>query len=687
MSLPKRFNIALQVLIFLLVIGGGTLFAQTMPKPKPDVNSTHESTSSAQTATGAKPDAQYLPTPTGPANVNRSLPTGENGAVLAFSLDGVPVVGKVANAIEGIVGALGDCGVNIFCYMAGGIEVVERKFVDQATGCGNIDEPNGYNSCQQKYLALLNGGTIADVEGPGAIFLLGVVADAGLQLPVPIETHDYVATINPLTPRSAHAQAAQELETSGLVKLWTNIRNAAFAFSAVVLVVIGFMIMFRQRLDPRTTITAMNSLPKVIFAMVMIYFSFALSGFMLDIGRLALQVVYRTIPFSGGALASGLLQVLLLILLGFVGVFLLGSTVAGPVGAVVAVGLIILVLIIAISVLIIILNLIFQMIKRYAQFIVYTIFAPFFFLWGALPGQSSFGWFKSQLANVIAIPAMFLVIRLAAYIGINSFSRLGNSSGINLPSPFSGGGISSTGAAADVFWLILSPLIALGMLYYATKMPAIVDGVLGIKDYGGRAGFGAGVLIGAPLGAASKLGKAAGPVMGVTGAAGTALASSRNPLARFTGLALGGMHDAIRPFGGNTNRFDATGDPSKVYDRSFREKLQHQYNVKNARGDLVKRGMDVAARAKDNFIETHVATKGDPLKTYDENKAIAEMDWNAQTQKILSVPTLAPGRTTVTPSVVNEVLQNHADTLRSQGMPEEQIEQELDKYIKNDWKP
>lgn len=504
MSLPKRFRIIVHLLLFIFVVVGGSVYAQNMPKPA--TTSAQPNTQNNQNVVlPTNQGAQILPKPNNDNSANTNLPNGQTNVQVAECGIGahIPGIGTVCNSIKSTIDALADCGGNVWCYMSGGVEVIQAKALDEVSGCGNATTPTGLQDCQKKYAVILNGGSLADVQNPGALFIAGNFADASLRMPVPINTNQYLATINPLQAGTVNAQAVNELDTSGLVKLWQNVRNAAFAFSALVLVVIGFMIMFRSRLDPRTSITVMNSLPKVIFSMVLIYFSFALSGFMLDMGRLVLQLVYRTVPFSGGTLASGLLELLVVILLGWISAFV----VAGPAGVVVGIGLLLLALIVALFLLVVILNLIYQMLKRYMQFIVYTIFSPLFFLWGAMPGQSTFGWFKSQLANVMAIPAMLLIIRLAAYIGFNSFSigRLGGS-GINLPSPFSVGAGSTTGLTADIFWFLISPLVSLVLLFYATKMPSIIDGILQIKDYGSRAGIGPGVIF-APVGMAGNAGK------------------------------------------------------------------------------------------------------------------------------------------------------------------------------------
>jgi len=619
----------------------GLVFAQYMPKVQPGQYAKPQATSSAPLA-----------------NTVGSPIATESGEVKGL----LDIPGKVYNAVKSVYEALADCGANVFCYMAGGVEVVERKAVDQISGCGDVDNPDGYKNCQTKYQALLNGGTLADVKNPGSIFFLADVADRGFRMPVPIESQEYIATINPFQSSQVYAQAVDELNNGRLSSLWNNFRNAALALSAIIIVIIGFMIMFRSRLDPRTTITAMNSLPKVIFAVILTYFSFALSGLMLDFGRLALQFVYQLVPLESGAIFSGLLQLVLLIILLFVGSFFTGG-VTGLVG----IGLLLLVLLILILLMVVIVNILIQMLKRYAAFIIYTLAAPFFFLWGALPGQSMLGWFKSQLANVLAIPAMFLMVRLAVYIGSTSFNVIGNILGhdiggatLSLPSPFAVGLGTSTAASATG-WFLLAPLVSIGVLFYATKMPAILDGVLGIKDYGAQAGFGPMAVIAAPVAALNKANKAIGPLSNITSAA--------VQRSGFIGRIASPLHTAMR----------AINDQKQSYIPSVSELKAGavQKQVSSGREGWVKVNPNDAIKKEyvENFVKSAPLTPG--IDPYVQAERSYSQLYDSYIASGGTAPALAPNTPVEKERWLANEQNKYRDELLSQGAPADIAQNEV----------
>ena len=57
--------------------------------------------------------------------------------------------------------------------------------------------------------------------------------------------------------------------------------NSAIIF--LVLIFIGFMIMFRMQINPQTIISIENALPRIVITMILITFSFPLAGFLIDL--------------------------------------------------------------------------------------------------------------------------------------------------------------------------------------------------------------------------------------------------------------------------------------------------------------------------------------------------------------------------------------------------------------------
>jgi len=65
--------------------------------------------------------------------------------------------------------------------------------------------------------------------------------------------------------------------------LWKIFRDLSYMLLVIVLIAIGFMIMFRAKINPQTVISVENALPKIVIALILITFSFAIAGFIIDL--------------------------------------------------------------------------------------------------------------------------------------------------------------------------------------------------------------------------------------------------------------------------------------------------------------------------------------------------------------------------------------------------------------------
>lgn len=68
-----------------------------------------------------------------------------------------------------------------------------------------------------------------------------------------------------------------------IMKLWIAFRNVTYLLFVIVFVVIGFAIMLRAKIDPRTVMTIENQIPKIIVALILVSFSYAIAGLVVDI--------------------------------------------------------------------------------------------------------------------------------------------------------------------------------------------------------------------------------------------------------------------------------------------------------------------------------------------------------------------------------------------------------------------
>lgn len=77
---------------------------------------------------------------------------------------------------------------------------------------------------------------------------------------------------------------------SAFQKIWQIFRNITFFLMALAIVAVGFLIMFRVKLDSQTVISIENSLPRIIITLLLITFSYAIAGFMVDLMYVVIMI-------------------------------------------------------------------------------------------------------------------------------------------------------------------------------------------------------------------------------------------------------------------------------------------------------------------------------------------------------------------------------------------------------------
>jgi hypothetical protein len=65
--------------------------------------------------------------------------------------------------------------------------------------------------------------------------------------------------------------------------LWVSVRDMAYAILVIAFIFLGLGVMLRFKVDPRTVMTLQNQIPRVIIAILLITFSYAIAGIMIDI--------------------------------------------------------------------------------------------------------------------------------------------------------------------------------------------------------------------------------------------------------------------------------------------------------------------------------------------------------------------------------------------------------------------
>lgn len=399
---------------------------------------------------------------------------------------------------------------------------------DRESVCTETQNQQERDSCTKNYegIAAINP-IYNDQTGLTSKFNLFTVADSSfnsLYQAIPQQGPvDYLAgefNHNILGVKVANAQGAgTDLISKPVRQAWEKVRDLSYIAMVLVLITIGFMVMFRRRLDPRTVVTATNSLPKVAIALILITFSFALSGLFLDMIFILVDITRNWFSEIGnhafldgfqafGSKAGGEIAWLpfftlvsqsilrwgtMLVIIG--GISLGTAMYSGPGGLIVAIilltGLILFELIIRLSIFIIAIILFWTLFQRFIMILVFTIFSPVFFLLGAVPGFEStpISWAKRMLAATLTFPVILIFVYIALTFLTPSFPGLPIVAGSSAkaPPPIGGAG----------YFLNIPALIGVGLILFSLKVPAFIDDVLGLKDPLGKGGIGAGLLFAA----------------------------------------------------------------------------------------------------------------------------------------------------------------------------------------------
>lgn len=132
-----------------------------------------------------------------------------------------------------------------------------------------------YDSKTQTYsYAKEIGGGVLGLEAGGV----------ALTYTSPFHTSDYIHYMADNFGLAKKADAANGIDQlNPIVSLWIAFRNISYLLFVIIFVVIGFAIMVRAKIDPRTVMTIENQLPKIITALILITFSFAIAGLAIDI--------------------------------------------------------------------------------------------------------------------------------------------------------------------------------------------------------------------------------------------------------------------------------------------------------------------------------------------------------------------------------------------------------------------
>lgn len=262
--------------------------------------------------------------------------------------------------------------------------------------------------------------------------------------------------------KPAYAQAGFGFGALGPIQdLWRIFRNLTYVIFIIVFVITGLAIMLRARLSPQVVLTIQNALPRVVIALLLVTFSYAIAGLMIDLSYVLLNfAVYFFFAnglisdpdgilnahlsgnflgviggiFGGGLAAFGPLASAL----GSIGVFQAITTIVGAIvgsvlipvpfvgalagglfGAVASggIGASIIMFFIAIALIYTLVRIFLILLISYISIIFLVIFGPLQIMLDALPIQmrtsGTASWLRALAANVFIFPITAILIIIA----------------------------------------------------------------------------------------------------------------------------------------------------------------------------------------------------------------------------------------------------------------------------------
>lgn len=314
-----------------------------------------------------------------------------------------------------------------------------------------------------------------------------------------------------------------------LVQVWVAMRNIAYLLFVVIFVIIGLAIMLRVHIDPRTVMTIENQIPKIIVGILLVTFSFAIAGLLIDVMYVAIylvsgvlfnayplpdaiklnDVVTSPTPFdainrlwpgkigepggfseAAGGVHGGFtelstqgqytIQTLISSSLGgknpinySPGLFdLIGNLFGAVVGLIFGILAFVVVLLGLIYTSI---RLWFILVLSYINILLDVVFAPFWILIGLVPGSSAGigGWLKDMLANLSVYPTALAMLILGKIFSEIAYSAT-STNGIFFTPPLAGGGFNQ-GEGGNVAF---AGIIALGFLFMTPHVLTITRGAI-----------------------------------------------------------------------------------------------------------------------------------------------------------------------------------------------------------------
>ena len=285
----------------------------------------------------------------------------------------------------------------------------------------------------------------------------------------------------------AYAQGLGFASLDPVLNTWKTFRNMAYLLFVVVFMVIGFLIMMRQKVGGQTVVTAQQAIPHIIIALLLVTFSYAIAGLLIDLMYLVMYLLLALFNKDQQSFLNKNFSTLGLTMItsgtsaAYDAVQQFGESMESSLGnfgqeAVTFLGSLTLAVVVAIAITLKIFELFFELLKTYVTVVLNIAFSPIILAVGAIPGKNTFEqWVKDVVGNLAAFPAVLLVLIVFDELtgGIGGDTPAIESGGF-LPPYLFGGNSASAG--------ILPFMIGVGMLMIMPEIVKEAKKMLGAKE-------------------------------------------------------------------------------------------------------------------------------------------------------------------------------------------------------------
>lgn len=223
-----------------------------------------------------------------------------------------------------------------------------------------------------------------------------------------------------------------------VLPLWKVVRNIAYTAFVIIAIVFSFMIMFRVKISPQTVISVQSALPKIIMAMILVTFSFAIAGLMVDLIYVIIGLVSIFLNTTGWSIGTKAIYQFIsgqplgitftsfvtvfyymyvytiLFLISIIAAFIAAASSWSIIGMLLSILMLLLVVWLMILCIWYMIKIPWMLIKALIGVYFSVIIAPLQIAFGAFAPQMGFGaWLKNLIANLLVFPLTGIFFYLA----------------------------------------------------------------------------------------------------------------------------------------------------------------------------------------------------------------------------------------------------------------------------------